>query len=232
MTKASDETGTYEYSSGYLRMVNEEDRVRVMGSFITQSQHSHSGMLTAGVLEVGGDFRQIIHVAYDNFKAGGKHRVVLNGDRLQKVNFSYSSSYDSCFNILEITNSSSEGVEFETNAVVVGELKRTETPVTGTVSLARTATIEGGSWGYDLIIEESCTLTEDMSIGGSLTVSDNLNINGMKLTVGKNISHTYGTITLAGGTVNMGGDFHTEGYGHLNMTDLCTIRISFLYQTF
>jgi len=52
--------GTFEYGRcyGYLRMNNEEDYVRVGRDFVTQSYYSHASYLTAGILEVKGDFTQ------------------------------------------------------------------------------------------------------------------------------------------------------------------------------
>lgn len=45
---------TYELSNGYLKMTNSKDRVEVEGSFITQSQYSHDGYLTEGVMDIKG----------------------------------------------------------------------------------------------------------------------------------------------------------------------------------
>ena len=117
-------------------MINEMDCVKISGSFVTQSQHDHSSLLTAGVLEVGGDFTQINYITSNNFKASGNHKVILNGDELQTVKFGAPSSANSCFNTLELKNSSTEGVNLETKVVVIKELKQTQTPVTGVISLA------------------------------------------------------------------------------------------------
>jgi len=56
--KAANGTVTYKESSGTLKMTNEADYVKVGGSFITQSLISHDNLLTAGTLEVKGDFTQ------------------------------------------------------------------------------------------------------------------------------------------------------------------------------
>ncbi len=46
------------YPNAYLIMKNENDYVEVNGSFATYSSNSHFGCLTAGTLEVKGDFFQ------------------------------------------------------------------------------------------------------------------------------------------------------------------------------
>ena len=78
-TTNTDDSVSYKYSNGYLKMVNESDHVTVEGDFITHSQHSHNGLLTAGTLEVQGDFTQKYYNNNYNFKATGTHIVILSG---------------------------------------------------------------------------------------------------------------------------------------------------------
>ncbi len=49
---------TYGYSNAYLIMNSDEDYVLVEGDFVTQTYYSHEGRITAGTLEVKGDFIQ------------------------------------------------------------------------------------------------------------------------------------------------------------------------------
>ena len=49
----------YTNSTGVLNMTNQADTVRVLGSFVMQSTASHQDKLTAGTLEVSGDFSQL-----------------------------------------------------------------------------------------------------------------------------------------------------------------------------
>ncbi|EIC06225.1 Fibronectin type III domain protein, partial [Acetivibrio thermocellus YS] len=83
-TENTDANGnkTYTYSNGYLKMTDSGSYIKVGGDFITQSQNSHEGYLTEGVLEVKGDLIQKRQNAYNNFKASGNHKVVLSGDEL------------------------------------------------------------------------------------------------------------------------------------------------------
>ena len=111
------ETKSGGNSNGSLKMVKEEDYVRVGGNFVTKSLTKHNGLLTAGTLEIKGNFEQ--KEAYsgrattDNFKATGTHRVILSGDGLQEVSFQNPSN--SNFANLVIRNNSSEGVKFATS---------------------------------------------------------------------------------------------------------------------
>ena len=68
----------YTSGSGILAMAEPADYVRVDGEFVTQSVMPHLGFLTAGVLEVKGNFTQLGGSAY-NFRATGAHKTLLGG---------------------------------------------------------------------------------------------------------------------------------------------------------
>jgi hypothetical protein len=97
----------------YLKMVNEADYVKVGGSFSTYSWYNHTEYLTAGTMEVKGDFIQKGYSGSSNssynFKASGTHKVILSGSEKQAVSFNYPQY--SNFNTLELRNYSEEGVE-------------------------------------------------------------------------------------------------------------------------
>jgi hypothetical protein len=117
-TLAANGTASYSSSLGSLTMSNAADSVLVLGSFITHAYYDQIGHFTAGTLEVRGDFQQVYggDFHYANFAATGTHRVLLSGTRKQTVSFGSpgADSTHSHFNILEITNSSPEGVVFLT----------------------------------------------------------------------------------------------------------------------
>ncbi|EIC06047.1 PKD domain containing protein, partial [Acetivibrio thermocellus YS] len=105
--------GTFEYGRcyGYLRMNNEEDYVRVGRDFVTQSYYSHASYLTAGILEVKGDFTQKgDSSSSSNFRATGTHKTILSGESLQRVTFTHPG--DSGFNELIITKPLESGYIF------------------------------------------------------------------------------------------------------------------------
>ena len=112
--KSSGGTVSYSYSTGYLRMVNADDYVKVAGNFVTHSRYSHNGYLTAGILEVKGNFTQKYYDYSDNFYATGTHKTILSGTGLQRVNFGRA---ESRFNILVITKPIDVGYMFNRTPV-------------------------------------------------------------------------------------------------------------------
>lgn len=108
------QTANGEASSGKLNMTNEADKVTIGGTFATRSNVNHTTLLTAGTMKIGGDLYQYRNNDC-NFKISGTHKVVLNGTEKQTVSFeSRDDGNRARFNILEITNTSEEGVTFET----------------------------------------------------------------------------------------------------------------------
>lgn len=95
-----EDSAVYSPSSGILKMVNSGDRVIVNGSFITYTNRSHEDFLTAGVLEIKGDFYQYGAGSKFAFPASGTHLTILSGSEKQNVTFE---SYpDSHFNSLKM----------------------------------------------------------------------------------------------------------------------------------
>jgi hypothetical protein len=54
-------------SYGYLKMVNKNDYVLVNGNFTMYSYNDHRNLLTAGILEVKGNFTQLSHIKPNSF---------------------------------------------------------------------------------------------------------------------------------------------------------------------
>lgn len=95
-----------EYSTTTFKMQNDKAYMLVKGDFSIYSnsgskyQQCNTGYITAGVLEVKGDFSAGGNVSgYTNysFPATGTHKVILSGSEQQEIYFSSTSSY---FNIL------------------------------------------------------------------------------------------------------------------------------------
>jgi hypothetical protein len=107
----ADNNGSYEAPGDYycyLAMTNAADRMTVGGKaqFWSRSNgYSYGGsVLTAGVLEVKGDFVQKGTTSFEagSFYPSGTHRTKLSGTAAQAVSFDSPSS--SFFKILEVTN--------------------------------------------------------------------------------------------------------------------------------
>ena len=197
----------YENSTGVLNMTNEADTVRVLGSFVMQSTASHQDKLTAGTLEIGGDFSQL-GGSYYNFYASENHTVVLNGKDKQNVNINNNSKNYSRINNLKIENTSSDGVKFEGSIYVVGDLYNTDSVIVNPTNLyiASTTKFADGEWSNDINFAESCTFSDDLTVNGDIYLtSGTLKLNGHKL--------------IVNGDFNMSRTDKSYGYGYLSMTD-------------
>ena len=222
---------SYTNSTGVLNMTNEADTVKVHGSFIMQSTASHSGKLTAGTLEIGGNLTQAGANAY-NFCASGSHTVILNGAEKQTVSINDYSRDCSRFNNLKITNTSADGVIFNRIVYVVGNLYNTETPITNgwNIYVPSTMKFADNAWNHDIWICENMTLSEDTEIGGNLYLNGGtLNLNGHTLTVKGDVYLSAGGSTcylnINKGKLYVDGNFNMRstngngGFGYLTMTN-------------
>ena len=81
-------------------MINSGDYVVVNGSFITYTNKSHKDLLTAGILEIKGDFYQYGGGSKLAFPASGTHLAILSG--AEKQNVTFESYPDSHFNLLKM----------------------------------------------------------------------------------------------------------------------------------
>lgn len=96
----NEDSAVYEISDGILSMRNIGDKVCIEENFITMTSVDHTDYLTAGTLEIKGDFYQYDDGTTYAFPASGKHMTILSGDEVQNVIFE---SYDdSHFNILHM----------------------------------------------------------------------------------------------------------------------------------
>ena len=216
--------GSYTYSYGYLNMVNEADHIVVEGNFFMDSDYSHDGYLTAGILELKGNFTQkstsvsISNHPQYNFSASGTHKVLLSGNGPQEVSFDTLKNGSSHFNILEISNPDLTQITFTPcwPALVYSEGGPPLVDVTiGTV---------------DFVLSRDMTITS--SGGNALRLdgySANLDLNGHTLTVEGDFLHSSGILNVNGGKLIVKGDYRIQGentdgsytysYGYLNMVN-------------
>ena len=116
----------YTNSSGYLNMSKANDFVKINGSFYTQSICGETdriysqprNLLSAGTMEISGDFKQITGVdagnyyakTSNNFACKDTHTVILNGNNIQTVHFDNTNSY---FNKLKLIKDKEKGYIFD-----------------------------------------------------------------------------------------------------------------------
>lgn len=88
------DSAVHKPCSGILSMLNDKDYLQVGGDFETITKVDHSKYLTAGTLELKGDFTQSGEGTEYAFPASGTHKAILSGDQKQNITFeSYDSSH-------------------------------------------------------------------------------------------------------------------------------------------
>ena len=192
---------SYTSSSGMLRMKNEADHVLVEGDFTMDSGSDHEGSLTAGILELKGNFVQLWTTGgtgYKHFYATGTHKVLLSGTGPQAVSFQNAHPSHSHFNMLEITNPDPTKITF--------------TPCWPAIVYS------GGTspLGNVNIGTVDFTLPMDMTIAPSAGAAlwfygAKLDLNGHTLTVEGDIVQSGGELNVNGGTLIVKGNYRLEG---------------------
>ena len=150
-----------------IKMIQKNDKLIVKGN-INFSGLDTRGYLTNGVIEVSGNFYQREYWwNTQSFYSTDNHKVILNGNSKQVVNFG--SGKSSQFNHLEIKNTSEDGVEFN-HLNVVGNFKP-----------------NGNKLTFDNV--SNLNLSEDYTIPNDLNVSGTIYLNGHTLTVDGNLRY-------------------------------------------
>ncbi|CAK8719308.1 hypothetical protein GMJAKD_08585 [Candidatus Electrothrix aarhusensis] len=193
--------------SGRLLMSNDSDHILVEGDFLMNSQIRHDGgytnaVISAGVLEIKGDFTQkypgISTADYNNFQATGTHKVLLSGSGTQAVTFeSARNASESHFNILEITNPDPTQINFNPG-------EPTTSNIIYIIRLAGPADLNIGKIGLSLPMDIKVALSEGTAFG---LYGQTLNLNGHTLTVEGDFLHSSGVLNVNGGKLIVKGDY-------------------------
>ncbi len=178
----------YGNSNGCLRMTTDDDYFLVKGNFYTQSVHNlWTNELTAGTLELKGNFSQLTGSATDNFNCRGTHKVIFSGTRNQKITFA--DPWSSGFN--ELAGTVNTDIDYKGRITTLGcdaEFKSFE------------------QYGDFDLNENTLTVTGDLTeYSGKIVVNNGL------LDVKGNYQHTDGDLRLTGGSVKVGGDYRLQG---------------------
>lgn len=189
-------------------MTNSNDYVFVNGNFTTHTSSNESGSLTAGTLEVDGDFSQS-GGAY-SFAASGENDVVLGGETAQNVSFS---SSNSSFARLDCINN--EGVKLVTPISVSNNLYGIKNILGTTLTL----------------INSNIKLDRDVDLESSLKFTNtNIDLNGHVLNICGDLDQTGGNINKNGGTLNVFGKYTLNGNSiasFSNSPDILSIVVNF-----
>ena len=111
-------------NNGTLHMENDADYLLVYGDY-TQNYSYTSGYITAGTFEIKGNM-----VDCAGYRPTGTHKTIISGNSKQNIDLNYSSSglsyynYNGWFNILEIANTSDNGITFGSNTNVSNKINQ------------------------------------------------------------------------------------------------------------
>ncbi len=210
----------FSSSSGYLNMSNDSDLVKVKGSFYTQCNNINE--LTAGTMEIGGDFNQLEGYEY-NFNCSGTHKVILNGTGKQNVHFD---STDSSFNTLEIKNTDVRNLTF-TNNFDANKLTANGYTITNKLF------INSENQGEIKIDTNNMNISADnlkvtylngnynkININSKNVLMDgNVDLSGCELNITGNLYQSSGKMYIDGGKLEVTGDYRIQNSKHIEGTD-------------
>lgn len=186
------------YQTGNNSMVyqqNINDYILIEGDYIkSDNSYVNSYCLSAGTLEVKGDFtQQGFDINGNNsyyFMPGENHKTILSGSKLQTVTLD---DERSGFGILELRNYSEEGV-YSAKELKVKTL------------LKNNCKLEYGVKGV-----EGWTLSEDQTLTGDIYLNmGELNLNGHTLVIKGNLIQGSGVININGGFLDIKGDYRIQ----------------------
>ena len=212
--------------SGQLVMTNAADSVDVGGATTFSTGTSGTGLLSAGVLVLRGNFTQTAG-AFTNFAPSGTHRTRFLGTLGQTISFSSPGSANSRFQDLEFGDPA--GVSLATNVTAMGTTAVSAGTVTG---VGRTINLGGDLlatypawqvsttlWGAapsvypdslprNVIVFNAFTLNKPFKVDSSLSINSTgvLTLNGHSLRVGTTLTqggvlrmqNTADTLTVGG----------------------------------
>ncbi len=177
---------SYTGSSGVLNMTNDNGYLCVGGDMYfhsTQNNSETSNCITAGTLELKGDFEQ--GQASNCFDAKGTHKVIFSGKDLQNITFA--SPKSSGFNILSYTPN------YNTN--IKGRISRiTKNVAVGNFEQYGEINLKGNS----------------LKVRGDLNAFGTIYANGGTLNVIGNYVHQSGKLKVQNGTVKVGKDLRFQ----------------------
>ena len=198
------ETANWDFYYGRLIMNDADDHVTVGGTLGINT--GYVSEMTKGILEIKGDLLQYSSFNTGCFTSDGEHKIILNGDKKQTVKMTGNTS---TIGVLELKNTSKDGVEFATT-VKYNKLITNDVPLTLS---------EGERLGWK-VTEEVETIEEDVTLVGGV-----LDLNGKTLIIKGNLKQSAGTVKLNGGHLIVEKDYSiTEksggtSSGRLNMTN-------------
>ncbi len=178
-----------------LYMKNANDRMTVGGNFI----ECENGEMNKGVLRIGGNVE-----SYNGFDYGAEHKTVLTGTQDQKIYGSASIK----FGQLEVENTDSR----QFNATQYFGAKKLLSDMTIKPDNLQITQLDANGHTVDVLggltdIKSVTLNSGKLSVNGDAVISDAFDLSSGIATFSGSLNHTYGGLTLNGGTLNVGGDY-------------------------
>ncbi len=178
-----------------LNMKNANDRMTVGGNFIEYE----NGEMNAGVLRIGGNVE-----SYDGFDFGTEHKTILTGTQNQRIYASESIK----FGQLEVENTDSRQI----NATQYFGAKKLLSDMTIKPDNLQITQLDANGHTVDVLggltdIKSVMLNSGKLSVNGDAVISDTFDLSSGIATFSGSLNHTYGGLTLNGGTLNVGGDY-------------------------
>lgn len=178
-----------------LYMKNANDKMTVGGNFI----ECENGEMSKGVLRVGGNVE-----SYNGFDYGAEHKTVLTGSQDQKIYGSASIK----FGQLEVENTDSR----QFNATQYFGAKKLLSDMTIKPDNLQITQLDANGHTVDVLggltdIKSVMLNSGKLSVNGDAVISDAFDLSGGIATFSGSLNHTYGDLTLNGGTLNVSGDY-------------------------
>ncbi len=178
-SRSGEKTGGYSYggSEGKLEMSGENGHILVEGDFYEYSGRYKAAELSAGCLELKGNFYQWDEAPDYGFYASGSNTVLISGDRKQTIHFQGDSEKFSYIQNLSITNVSSEGVVIEGAHKVYGKCESLRgSHIEGRVCKGGYDSEWGEFYNGDMLILDTLNLKNGYELGGDLYIERVLNV--------------------------------------------------------
>ena len=179
-----------------LYMKNANDKMTVGGNFI----ECENGEMSKGVLRIGGNVE-----SYNGFDYGAEHKTVLTGSQDQKIYGSASIK----FGQLEVENTDSRqfnATQYFGAKKLLSDMtiKPDNLQITQLDANGHTVNVLGGLTDIKSVMLNNGKL----SVNGDAVISgDAFDLSGGIATFTGSLNHTYGELTLNGGTLNVGKDY-------------------------
>ena len=213
--------GDIQPSTGYIIMRSGEDKIYVKGDFVNHSSCSVANNLSAGLLDITGNFK-VYSTADKSFNCTGNHTIVLSGENDQHISFEGSNA-QRCIRNLTMINHEGKTVFFEEgySPYVSGMISDGGCTIVGSFYAYKT-TFDNNIYHGDVRL--ATYFSSFVTIYGDLISDiDDAHING--------VVNVYGDFNIVSGKVISYGDISIDGDINIGVKDQTSGNLEIYYET-